>query len=59
MTNLTDGSLHLCRCFEIPFANAQGIEVNPDSCREFGRGVATALAAWFIVGLCGSGCATL
>ena len=47
MTNLTDGSLHLCRCFEIPFANAQGTEVNPDSCRTFGCSIAAALAAWF------------
>ena len=38
---------HVCRSLEIPFANAQGTEVNPESCRAFGRGIAKAIAAWF------------
>ena len=37
-------NLRLCRCFEIPFANAQGVEVNPESTREFGRSLAVSLA---------------
>ena len=37
-------SLRICRCFEIPFANAQGVEVNPESTREFGRSLAVSLA---------------
>ena len=37
-------SLRICRCFEIPFANAQGVEVNPESTREFGRSLAISLA---------------
>ena len=40
--NLT--GLRVCRCFEIPFANAQGVEVNPESTREFGRSLAISLA---------------
>ena len=32
--------LRVCRCFEIPFANAQGTEVTPDACRTFGRSIA-------------------
>ena len=39
--------LHLCRCFEIPFANARGTEVNPESARAFGRSIAKTLVEWF------------
>lgn len=39
--------LHLCRCFEIPFANACGTEVNPESARAFGRSIAKTLVEWF------------
>ena len=47
MLHLPAGPLHLCRCFEVPFANAEGVEVNQDSAREFGRSIADALVAWF------------
>ena len=47
MLHLPAGVLHLCRCFEVPFANAEGVEVNQESAREFGRSVADALVAWF------------
>lgn len=47
MLHLPAGTIHLCRCFEIPFANAEGVEVNPDSCREFGRSITETLVHWF------------
>ena len=47
MLNLPAGTLHLCRCFETPVANAEGVEVNRDSAQEFGRSVGEALVAWF------------
>ena len=37
----------VCCCFEIPFANASGTEVNPESAREFGEGLAAAIADYF------------
>ena len=37
----------VCRCFEIPFANAGGTEVNPESCRVFGKSLASALVDLF------------
>lgn len=37
----------VCRCFEIPFANAGGTEVNPESCRTFGRSLAKTIADFF------------
>lgn len=37
----------VCRCFEIPFANAEGTEVNPESCRAFGKSLAAALVDFF------------
>lgn len=37
----------VCCSFEIPFANASGTEVNPESCRTFGKSMAAAIAAYF------------
>ena len=37
----------VCRCFEIPFANAGGTEVNPESARVFGRSLAKTIAVFF------------
>ena len=37
----------VCLCFEVPFANAEGTEVNPDSCRIFGRSLASTIADFF------------
>ena len=31
--------LKLCRSFEVPFANANGAVVTPDTCRALGRDV--------------------
>ncbi len=36
-------SLRIARTFEIPFANANGATVTPETCREFGRDIARAL----------------
>ena len=33
-------SLRLCRSLEVPFANANGAVVTPDTCRELGRDIA-------------------
>ena len=41
MRNLS--GLRICRCFETPFANAQGVEVNPDSARLFGECIAESI----------------
>ena len=35
--------IRICRCFETPFANAQGVEVNPVSAREFGESIAESI----------------
>ncbi len=35
--------LRICRCFETPFANAQGVAVNPVSAREFGESIAESI----------------
>ena len=37
----------VCCCFEIPFANARGTEVNPESARVFGTSIAAAIAGYF------------
>ena len=38
---------HVCLCFEIPFANDNGTEVNPESSRVFGRSLAKTISAYF------------
>ena len=38
---------HVCLCFEVPFANAGGTEVNPESARVFGRSLAKTIAEFF------------
>ena len=38
---------HVCLCFEVPFANAGGTEVNPESARVFGRSLAKTIEAYF------------
>ena len=40
-------SLRLCRTFEVPFANANGAVVTPESCRELGRDLARAYREFF------------
>jgi hypothetical protein len=35
--------LKICRTFEIPFANADGVTVTPEKCRAFGRDIVRAL----------------
>ena len=37
----------VCRCFEIPFANAGGTEVNPESCHVFGQSLAVVIKEFF------------
>ena len=39
---------HVCCCFEIPFANAKGTEVNPGSARVFGESIAKTVAAFYM-----------
>lgn len=40
-------SLRLCRTFEVPFANANGAVVTPESCRDLGRDLAKAYREFF------------
>ena len=37
----------VCCCFEIPFANARGTEVNPESARIFGTSIAAAISDYY------------
>ena len=42
-------SLRLCRTFEVPFANANGAVVTPESCRDLGRDLAKSYREFFEV----------
>jgi hypothetical protein len=44
---LNSPGARVCMSYEIPFANASGTEVNPESSRIFGESIATAIAAFF------------